>query len=144
MPSLYTEIEINASRAEVWRSLVRKDHWLKWNTYLYDLTPNRPFRQGDRVLLSVKRDSSEAETEIESYITRLQPEATLSFTYHAPGFKSEHVFELQDLGRNRTQYLHHIYFSGALANVFLPFIRQDEQQGIRRMAWELKQFVERY
>jgi hypothetical protein len=59
-----------------------------------------------------------------------------------PGFVSEQVFELQDIGRDRTKYIHQENFSGTLTRLFLPFIRSDEQQGIRRMARELKYFVE--
>ncbi|MBW4651857.1 MAG: SRPBCC domain-containing protein [Kaiparowitsia implicata GSE-PSE-MK54-09C] len=142
MPTLYTEITIHASRSAVWRSLIRKDHWLKWNTFLYDLSPDQPFRQGDRVLLSLKRDSRESETEIEPYITLLQPEVCLGWVYKAPGFQSDHRFQLQDIDRDRTQYTHRISFSGALSPVFLPWIRRDEQQGMRRMALGLKRFVE--
>lgn len=144
MPSLYAEIEINAPKSAVWQALIRKDHWLKWNTFLYDRNPALPFKQGQTVQLSLKRLKDETETEFEPRILVLQPEVCLRWVYSAPGFRSEHGFELQEVGRNRTKYIHQETISGAMTFVFLPFLRQDEQQGIRRMARELKQYVEAY
>lgn len=143
MPSLYANIEINAPRAIVWQTLVRKQDWVRWNTFLYDLSPNQPFRQGDRVLLSMKRTSSEAETEIQPRILLLQPDVCMHWVYTAPGLTCEHVFDLQDIGQNRTRYTHRETMSGLLVRMILPFIRQDEQEGLRRMALELKRYVER-
>jgi hypothetical protein len=144
MPSLYAEIEISAPRSAVWQVLIQKQYWLKWNTFLYDLDPDVPFALGRQVLLAVRRVPGEEETEIKPRITLLQPEICLQWVYTAPGFKSEHVFELQDMGCNRTKYVHRENISGMLTRVFLPFIRQDEQQGLKRMAWELRQYAEIY
>jgi hypothetical protein len=143
MPSLYTEIEISVPRSIVWQALLQKQNWLKWNTFLYDRSPDQPFRQGQVVLLSLRRNREETETEFEPRITLLQPENCLRWVYTAPGFRSEHVFELQDIGRNRTKYMHQEHFSGVTTYLFLPFLRRDEQQGLRRMARELKYYVER-
>jgi hypothetical protein len=142
MASLYTEIEINAPKPAVWQAIVRKENWLKWNTFLYDRNPDRQFAQGQIVQLSLRRLREEAETEFEPRITLLQPEVCLRWVHSAPGFRSEHVFELQEVSKNRTKYLHQEHFSGVVTHLFLPFLRQDEQQGLRRMARELKQYVE--
>ncbi|MBI4782505.1 MAG: SRPBCC domain-containing protein [Oscillatoriophycideae cyanobacterium NC_groundwater_1537_Pr4_S-0.65um_50_18] len=144
MPSLYAEIEINAPKSRVWQVLVGKEHWLKWNTFLYDRDANKPLAQGRIVHLSLRRLHEETETEFEPRITLLQPEVCLRWNYSAPGLRSEHVFELQEVGKSRTQYLHQEHFSGFATALFLPFLRQDEQQGMRRMARELKQYVEGY
>ena len=142
MPSLYAEIEINAARRQVWQALVRKDHWLHWNTYLYDCDPEQPLQQGRAVSLSVRRLSGEEETEFQPIVTLLQPEVCLKWVSSIPGFVNENVFQLQETGRDRTKYIHQENFSGLLTRVVFPFIRQDEQQGIRRMARELKRYVE--
>ncbi|MBD1998474.1 SRPBCC domain-containing protein [Oculatella sp. FACHB-28] len=142
MPSLYVEIEIDAPRSAVWQALLNKQDWLRWNTFLYDRDPVQPFEQGKMVWLSLKRVSREEETEFQPTITLLQPEVCLQWLSSAPGFRNEHVFELLDIGK-RTKYIHRENFSGPLTRLFFPFIRQDEQQGLRRMAQELKQYVER-
>jgi hypothetical protein len=143
MPSLYAEIEINASRRRVWQALVRKDQWLYWNTYLYDCEPNQPFEQGREVCLSIRRLPGEEETAFQPIVTLLQPEVCLKGVSSIPGFLNENVFQLQETGRDRTKYVHQENFSGLLTRAIFPFIRQDEQQGIRRMARELKRSVER-
>lgn len=142
MPSFYTEIEIDAPRSAVWQVLICKQEWLKWNTFLYDLNPDQSFAQGREVWLSLRRVAGDEETEIKPRITLLQPEICLQWRYTAPGFKSEHRFELQDIGSDRTKYIHQETVSGALSRFFLPFIRREEQQGLKRMAWELKRYVE--
>lgn len=144
MPSLYTEIAINAPRALIWQALIEKEAWAYWNTYLYDADPNQPLELGRSVWLSLRRIPGDAPTEFQSRILVMQPNACLRWTSSIPGFTCEQSFELQDCDHDRTQYIQRSRFSGYLTRLFLPFIRQDEQQGIRRMAWELKQYVERW
>jgi hypothetical protein len=143
MPTLYTEIEISAPRQVVWQALVRKEEWLKWNTFLYDLDPSQPLAVGREVFMALRRVPGEEETEFKPRITLMQPGVCLRWKYTAPGFQSEHIFELQDMGQQRTKYIHQERVTGAVSRFFLPFIRQAEQQGLRRMAWELKQYTER-
>lgn len=142
MPSLYTEIEINACRRDVWRVLIHKENWRYWNTFLYDCDARQPLESGREVSLSMRRLPGEEETEFQPLVTLLQPGICLRWRSSIPGFNSEHTFELQEIGPNQTKYFHQETFSGALTRLFFPFIRRDEQQGMRRMAWELKQYTE--
>jgi len=144
MASLYAEIEINAPKQRVWQVLFHKERWQNWNTFLFDRDSTQPFKLGQEVFLSLKRISNEEETEFQPLITLLQPGICLSWVSAIPGFRNEYIFELQDIGLNRTKYVHKDTFSGFLTPVFLPFIRQDEQQGIKRMARELKRYVESF
>lgn len=143
MPTIYTEIEINAPRPVVWEALIRKDEWRRWNTFLFDADPALPIRQGQAVVLSIRRLEEDESTDFEPVIMLMQPEVCLRWVAQMPGFKSEHVFELQDLGPSRTLYSHRERFKGILSNIFLPFIRADEKQGMRRMARQLKRYIER-
>ncbi|NEQ32901.1 MAG: SRPBCC domain-containing protein [Leptolyngbya sp. SIO4C5] len=143
MPSLYAEIEIEAAREKVWQALIAKEKWYWWNTFLFDCDPQQPFREGASVLLALQRLEGDEETEFQPTIVRLQPPLQLRWVSTAPGFKSEHLFELQDIGPNRTKYSHRERVSGGLARFFLPFIRDDEKRGLKRMARQLKRYVER-
>ena len=143
MPRLYTEIEIDAPRSQVWQVLIQKHRWKYWNTFLYDCDPDRPFEQGRSVELSILRVPGDEEVRFRPVVTLIQPTFCLSFLSTIPGMKNEHVFDLQDIGRDRTQFIYQQTFSGTLTKVFLPFIRRDETKGIRRMAWELKQYAEK-
>ena len=142
MPILYTEIAIAAARRRVWQTLSQKDRWLEWNTFLYDCSPHLPLVQGELVLLSARRVGGEAATEFEALVTLVQPQVCLKWVVQIPGFRHEQVFELQDIGPDRTQYIQQSYFSGPLCPLFLPFMRRDEQRGLDRMARQLKSYVE--
>lgn len=142
MPSLYAEIEIVASRKQVWQALIQKEKWMYWNTFLYDRDPELQFRRGEEVFLALRRTPDEEETEFQPTITLLEPESTLRWFSSIPGFQNQHIFEIQDMGMGRTKYVHRESFSGWMAQMIFPFIRQDELSGLRRMARELKQYVE--
>lgn len=144
MASLYAAVEIDAPKQRVWQVLFDKEQWQQWNTFLYDRDRTRSFKQGQEVTLSVRRLPDEEETEFQPVVTLVQAEVCLSWVSEIPGFRNEYVFELQEIGVGRTKYLHSDNYSGVLTRVFLPFIRQDQQQGMKRMARELKRYVERY
>ncbi|XGB41000.1 MAG: SRPBCC domain-containing protein [Nodosilinea sp. LVE1205-7] len=143
MASLYSEITIDAPRFAVWNALIRKEEWYRWNTFLYDCDADRPMRQGGEIALALRRLEGEAGTEFQPRLVVVQPNHCLQWIYRGPGFSSEHVFELKDVGPNRTQYGHQERLSGGLARLFLPFIRQDEKTGMQRMGYQLKRYVEK-
>lgn len=143
MPSLYTEIEIHAPRSRVWQILIHKEGWKYWNTFLYDCNPHQKIAPGKEISLSLLRVPGEEEIQFRPRVTLVQPDVCLRWISSIPGFNNEHRWELHDLDRNRTQFIYQEKFSGPLSRFFVPFIRQDEQKGIRRMAWELKQYAEK-
>ncbi|HBL12001.1 MAG TPA: hypothetical protein DD379_11440 [Cyanobacteria bacterium UBA11162] len=144
MASIYTEIDINVPKQQVWQVLFQKDQWKYWNTFLFDCDSRLRFEQGQEVSLSLRRLPNDEETEFEPLVTRVQPEMYLKWVSSIPGFRNEYVFELQEIGIGRTKYLHKSHFSGLLTRVFVPFIRDDEQRGMQRMARELKRYAERW
>jgi hypothetical protein len=144
MANLYAEIEINAPKQRIWQALFHKEEWRHWNTFLFDRDSTQPFKQGQEVALSLRRIPNEEETEFQPLVTLVQPGVCLSWVSSIPGFRNEYAFELQEIGLSRTKYVHKDHFSGFLTPVFLPFIRSDEHQGMKRMARELKRYVERY
>jgi hypothetical protein len=143
MPSLYAEIEINSPASIIWDTLICKEDWRFWNTFLYDCDPNLPFALGREVFLAMQRIEGDDETEFQPVVTMMQPQRCLKWISRIPGLRSEHSFELQEISPGYTRYMHREVFSGVLSNVFLPFIRQDEKQGLQRMAHQLKRYVER-
>ncbi len=143
MPTLYAEIDINAPQSMVWEALMRKDQWRYWNTFFYDCEPGIQIARGNELFLAMQRLEGDEETEFQPLITMLRPPSLMMWTASIPGLKTEHTFELQERMPGRTRYLHRETFSGILSKVFLPFIRQDERQGLRRMAQQLKIHVEK-
>ena len=142
MPTLYTEIEINAPLSQVWLVLFHKEYWVKWNTFLFDRDSTKPFKPGEDVKLSLWRTQGEDETDFQPTVTLVQPEVSLAWVSQIPGFRDRHIFELQKIGVRRTKYVHREEFSGWLTRLFLPFIKEDEKKGMERMAYELKQYLE--
>lgn len=142
MPTLYAEIDINAPQSVVWDALIRKDQWRFWNTFLYDCDPSLMLARGNEIFLSMQRLEGDEETEFQPVITMMRSPYLMKWVSTIPGLRSEHVFELQETVPGRTRYIHRETFSGILSKVFLPFIRQDERQGLRRMAQQLKLYVE--
>ncbi|MEL6605179.1 MAG: hypothetical protein AAFP20_18345 [Cyanobacteria bacterium J06614_10] len=142
MPSLYAEIDINAPQSVVWEALLRKDQWRYWNTFLYDCDPGMRIARGSEIFLAMQRLEGDEETEFQPLITMIRPPNMLRWVSTIPGLRTEHIFELRENVPGRTHYIHRELFSGILSKVFLPFIRQDERQGIRRMSQQLKMYVE--
>ncbi|ERN41282.1 hypothetical protein KR51_00021720 [Rubidibacter lacunae KORDI 51-2] len=142
MASLYTEIDINAPKSVVWDLLLAKEQWQLWNTFLFDGDASQPLLQGKRVLLSMRRLAHEEKTEFQPRVMLVLPEICLKWQASIPGLKSETVFELQEIGFRRTKYVHAHHFSGFLAPILIPFVREDEAIGLRRMARELKRYAE--
>ncbi len=142
MPTLYAEIDINAPQSVVWDALIRKDQWRFWNTFLFDCDPSLPMQRGGEIFLSMQRLEGDEETEFQPLITMMRSPYVMRWVSTIPGLRSEHMFELRETVPGRTRYLHRENFSGILSKVFLPFIRQDERQGLRRMAQQLKMHVE--
>ncbi|MGF1512653.1 MAG: SRPBCC domain-containing protein [Elainellaceae cyanobacterium] len=141
MPYLHTTIDIRAARAQVWEALVEKRLWCQWNTFLYDKTPAVPFSLNASVKLAMRRVPQETRTQFEARIVHLQPEACLRWVAIAPGYRSEHQFDLEERD-GYTRYHHQEMITGPISRLILPFIRQDELRGLRRMALELKQYTE--
>ncbi|NET10085.1 MAG: SRPBCC domain-containing protein [Symploca sp. SIO2B6] len=142
MPTLHVEIEMNVSRSLVWEALCRKDQWKQWNTFLFDRTPQQTLTRGHSLILALQRLPKEPETQFQAIVTHVEADTCLKWIAIAPGYRSEHIFELFDLDGERTRYFHREKVSGVLSPLFFPFIRKDEHRGIRRMAMDLKEYVE--
>lgn len=141
MPRLYVSTDIHAPRPQVWHTLMDKRQWRQWNTFLYDQTPAIPFSLSASVKLAMRRLPKETKTRFTARVVHLQPEVCLRWVAIAPGYRSEHQFELETEG-DMTRYHHQEVISGAVSALIVPFIRKDELRGLRRMALELKQYVE--
>ena len=142
MPTLHAEIAMSAPRSLVWESLCRNDQWHLWNTFLFDKTSHQTLTRGHSLVLSLQRLPREPKTQFQAFVTTVEPDTCLRWVAIAPGYRSEHIFELYDLEGQRTRYSHKERISGILSPIFFPFVRKDEQRGIRRMAMELKEYVE--
>ncbi len=142
MPTLYTEILIEAPRQAVWEALVYKDRWRFWNTFLYDCSPRLGFVPGKEILLAVRRVPGDEPIEFRAKVRTVMDGYGVQWKAAIPGFASEVSMELQEVGQGRTKYLHQEKVSGAIGRFALSFIKDDQMRGMRRMAQELKLYSE--
>ncbi|NER00442.1 MAG: SRPBCC domain-containing protein [Cyanothece sp. SIO2G6] len=142
MPTLHVELDLDVPRSFVWEALCRNDQWHQWNSFLFDRNPNQTFTLGHSLVLSLQRLPSEPETRFQAVVTHMEADTRLQWIAIAPGYRSKHTFELYDIALTQTKYIHKETVSGLLSPLFFPFIKKDEQRGIRRMAMELKDYVE--
>jgi uncharacterized protein YndB with AHSA1/START domain len=142
MPTLYTEILIEAPRQAVWEALVYKDRWRFWNTFLYDCSPRAGFVPGKEILLAVRRVPGDEPIEFRAKVRQVMDGYGVQWKASIPGFSSDVSIELQEVGQGRTKYLHQEKVSGAIGRFALSFIRDDQMRGMRRMAQELKLYSE--
>ncbi len=142
MPTLYTEILIEAPRQAVWEALVYKDRWRFWNTFLYDCSPRLGFVPGKEILLAVRRVPGDEPIEFRAKVRTVMDGYGVQWKAAIPGFASDVSMELQEVGQGRTKYLHQEKVSGAIGRFALSFIKDDQMRGMRRMAQELKLYSE--
>ena len=106
MTTLRTETEINAPKWLVWQSLMVKQKWHHWNTFLFDCDPQKSFQPWEEVFLALRRLPREQKTEFQAQITLLQPEICLQWVASIPGLRHQFLFELQEIDFWRTKYVH--------------------------------------
>ncbi|NJK38852.1 MAG: SRPBCC domain-containing protein [Oscillatoriales cyanobacterium RM2_1_1] len=142
MVTLRTEIEIVAPPSTVWHTLYHQEEWERWNTFLFATAIEPGFQVNQLVRLVVCRSAGEGKVEFQSRVEQVQPQVCLAWVSQTRGFRSESRFELEAVNPQRTRYLHTEAFSGWLAGLLLPFMGQAEQEGMERMAAELKRYLE--
>jgi len=108
---------------------------------LYDQAPTVAFSPSASVKLAMRRLPNEAKLRFTARVVHFHPEVCLRWVAIAPGYRSEHQFELETAD-GITRYHHQEIITGAMSKLIVPFIRQDELRGLRRMALDLKQYVE--
>ena len=54
----------------------------------------------------------------------MQDNRCLRWIAKVPGFRSEHIFQLEDIGPNRTKYIHQERISGLLSRIFFTLYSQ--------------------
>lgn len=142
MARLYAEVDIDAPVDRVWQTLLNKEKWLYWNTFLYDGDRHLPIQQGQKVFLWLRRLPQEEETEFRAKIVFMQPEACLKWHFARFGWRCEYSFELQAIDCQRTKYLHLANFSAIIPRRYLLTEWKKERRGMQRMARELKHYLE--
>ena len=141
MPSIHTEIEIEAPVAEVWEVLTEWGAYPAWNPLVDSVVGE--LREGAR--LAVHLRLGRARLPIVTKLVALQPERELRWVGHAlvPGiFDGEHSFAMEPLPQARTRFVHAERFSGVAAGLVLRLVGEQTRAGFEAMNRALKRRCE--
>ena len=117
MREIRTEIEINASREEVWDALTDLSAYPDWNPFIKK--GQGEIAVGGMLNLSVRPPGAIGKT-IKPKVVEVEPGRRLTWVGHAllPGiFDGERYFVLEDFGDGLTRVIHGERFTGFLTPV---------------------------
>lgn len=140
MPSIKTEIDIEAPIGQVWQVLTDFPAYVEWNPFVLSIEgeartgatlKNTLLFQGKEQIFRPK-------------ITQWVPNQEFAWLGSGLGgtFKGHHYFRLESQGENQTRFVHGENFSGLMSYVLLPMIGKSTEKGFRAMNEALKKRVE--
>ncbi|MDY6905408.1 MAG: SRPBCC domain-containing protein [Thermodesulfobacteriota bacterium] len=138
MREVYTEIDIHAPVAAVWRILVDLEAYREWNPFI--LESHGRAMVGERLVCRPALKTGKSFT-FRPVVTRLVEEREFAWEGHVlmPGIADGlHVFSLVPLSRNRTRMVHRQTFSGLLIPFLWWRIAPIARQGFVKMNTALK------
>ena len=142
MKELYTEIEINASPAKVWKILTDFEKYPEWNPFILYLR-GKP-EPGTKFEVSLRNPGSKPITFHPKWLIVNKNEELrwLGVLFIAGLFDGEHVFELKELSPGKTLFIQKEKFKGLL----VPFLWRDlnlkTRKGFEQMNQKLKELAE--
>ena len=117
--TLHTELEIDASPAQVWKVLTDRQTYPEWNPFIISSTGD--LKVGDKIT-NVLRDTKGGETKFTPTLLAVVPDQELRWIGKVPPgalFDGEHSFRLTALPGGRTRLVQEEKFTGAA----IPFTR---------------------
>ncbi len=124
---LNTNIEIDAPSSIVWEALTDFSRYSQWNPFIRSIRGEA--KQGGQLEIFIQPPGGRGMT-FRPVILDLKPERELCWIWQLllPGiFDSEHQFQIEPLGENRTRLIHREVFSGLL----VPLLWRDLDTKIR-------------
>jgi hypothetical protein len=140
--SIKTDIEINASAAQVWELLTDFGRMPSWNPFIKSISGN--LAQGARLSVHIAPPGSSG-MRFKPTILLVRPERELRWLGHllVPGiFDGEHYFLLEPIGDSRTRLTQGEKFSGLLVGL-LGSALASTRAGFKAMNTALKQQAEK-
>ncbi len=135
--SIYTEIDIDASRERVWAALADNRNYPDWNPY--HVRVEGELKEGETLTVQIEKPNGE-QVEIEPTVLEMRENERLVWGGGINGiFIGEHVFELTGSGDGRTRLVQSEVFAGFA----VPFASLDAiEEGYNLMNQSLKKYVE--
>lgn len=136
-----TEIEINASAAEVWKVLTDLRGWQDWNPFI--TVAGKP-EVGSRLLVEIT-PPGKSSMKFSPTVQVVEPNRKFEWlgrVFFAGIFDGHHSFHLEE-DNGKTRFLHFETFTGLLAKPIMGKQAAATELGFRAMNRALKKRVER-
>lgn len=137
-----TEIDINASATQVWKTITDFDAFSKWNPFIVEA--HGEAKQGANVKI-VMRLHIGLKMPLSAAIIKFKPEGQLCWIGHllVPGLvDGEHCLRIEPVTECRVTFVQHEIFTGALVPIFWPMLRRNANRGFEAMNRALKSLLE--
>ncbi len=142
MKSLATEIVINAPRERVWGILTDFDNHNNWNPFIRSF--QGVIREGARFNVTLQPPGSKPMTFRPKCLVLKENEEFrwLGHLGFRGLFDGEHIFELMDLGNDKTRLVHRENFRGMLVPLIWKSLEPGTREGFMAMNSSLKEMAE--
>ncbi len=142
MKELRSQIEIEATAERVWQVLTDFAAYPDWNPFIRRVS-GRP--EVDEQLVVRMRPSGTKGMTFRPTVMKAEPNRQLRWLGHllVPGlFDGEHIFEIEELGRDRVLFIQREFFRGLLVPLFARSLDRDTQRGFEEMNRALRERAE--
>ena len=142
MKELRSEIEIEASAERVWRVLTDFDAYPEWNPFIRRVS-GRPEVE-ERLVVRMRPSGTRGMT-FRPTVMKVEPNRELRWLGHLllPGiFDGQHIFEIEELERDRVRFVQREVFKGLLVPLLARSLDRDTQRGFEEMNRALKEKLE--
>ena len=142
MKELHSQIEIRASAERVWQVLTDFTTYPEWNPFIRRVN-GRP-EVGERLVVRMQPSGTRGMT-FRPTVMKAEPNRQLRWLGRllVPGlFDGEHIFEIEELDRDRVLFVQREVFKGLLVPLLARSLDRDTQRGFEEMNRALRERVE--
>ena len=142
MKELRSQIEIEAPAERVWQVLTDFAAYPEWNPFIRRVN-GRP--EVEEQLVVRMRPSGTRRLTFRPTVMKVEPNRQLRWLGHllVPGlFDGEHIFEIEELDRERVLFVQREVFKGLLVPLLARTLERDTQRGFEEMNRALRERAE--
>ena len=142
MKELRSQIEIEASAERVWQVLTDFAAYPEWNPFIRRVD-GRP--EVEEQLVVRMRPSGTRGMTFRPTVMKVEANRQLRWLGHllVPGiFDGEHIFEIEELERDRVRFVQREVFKGLLVPLLARSLDRDTQRGFEEMNRALRERIE--
>ena len=142
MKELRSQIEIEAPAERVWQVLTDFAAYPEWNPFIRRVN-GRP-EVGEQLVVRMRPSGTKGIT-LRPIVMKVDPNRQLRWLGHllVPGlFDGEHIFEIEELARDRVLFVQREVFKGLLVPLLARSLDRDTQRGFEEMNRALRERAE--